>query len=595
MSSGILKLVDPRQSVDLSGDWRFWPERFIDPAVQPLPDSGRFERFSAPWTSYERGLPAQSFASYAVTITGLDPAVQYAFLFPGFSSATRYYVNGRELYSQGRPGISFEEEVPCWDAAVVSIADSGLTECTLVMHLSNFNDILPATGTAIVFGPYATLADRQDSSRLMMIIPFGAILAMGMYFISLFMFHRDEWASLYLGLLCMVFALRILCYDEFILRDILPAVSSIWQFKLGYLTFSLAPPLFMAFVRALYPDLTWRPAVYGITVISVGYALLNLFTAPLFFTSVLHYFQMFVGAAGIYLIGIILVAAFQKREGASLFLSGFIVFFLVVVRDILLANRYMEGLFLGHFGVLGIIFAMSLLLVRRFTGAFGALEKAATALEKTNQSLSRFVPNDFLKYLDKHSITEISLGDNVKRRMCVMFVHLGVDLPMMQIEKRINLLELLNETLLQINPLIQKYHGFIDKYLVEGVMVLFPEEGEPVIRCALEMQAALDHCNRKRKILDLPLIKFAAGIHRGELMLGTIGETERMDGTVISDVVNMACRLESFASAKDVPIIVTEVFLTDIPADAPFELISHGQVHLRGKERPIELYEVRRK
>lgn len=74
-------------------------------------------------------------------------------------------------------------------------------------------------------------------------------------------------------------------------------------------------------------------------------------------------------------------------------------------------------------------------------------------------------------------------------------------------------------------------------------------------------------------------------------MLGTIGEAERMDGTVISDVVNMASRLERYAVERGLSVLVSADAAARIGPESPCSLSSLGEVRLRGKERAVTVFE----
>jgi class 3 adenylate cyclase len=428
-----------------------------------------------------------------------------------------------------------------------------------------------------------------------MIIPFAAILAMGAYFIALYVFQHEENSCLWLGVLCINFALRILSYDEFMLQDIFPFFPTALMFRLGYLTFAIALAGFAGFFRAQYPDQANRKIIHTIIGVALVYSLCDLFTPIDFFTSLLVPFQVFSLISGLYVISILVRAVIHREQGSFLLLAGFFVFFLIIVHDMMIANRMIDGVFLSHYGILCIIAAMALFVVSRFTGAFNGVEAATDELAKINASLFRFVPNEFLNFLGKRSITEVFLGDNVLKDMCVMFVHLGMDIELTSADSRRNMLEMFNDTLRAVNPVIQKHHGFVDKYLAEGLMVLFPDDPQSAVRCAVEIRGIMDAYNAERKAKALPCISFAAGLHCGSLMLGTIGESERMDSTVISDVVNTASRLLRFALSKGATIIVSEM-LAGSPGFAEscgVSLLPHGEVMLKGRQQPIFVYEVR--
>ena len=66
---------------------------------------------------------------------------------------------------------------------------------------------------------------------------------------------------------------------------------------------------------------------------------------------------------------------------------------------------------------------------------------------------------------------------------------------------------------------------------------------------------ALGELNRKREANGDYPIEIGIGLNSGPLMLGIIGEEERLEGTVIGDVVNLAARLEALTKKYKVPVL----------------------------------------
>ena len=76
-------------------------------------------------------------------------------------------------------------------------------------------------------------------------------------------------------------------------------------------------------------------------------------------------------------------------------------------------------------------------------------------------------------------------------------------------------------------------------------MALFPGSADDALNASVQMLIELRNYNIGRVNAGYPPIKIGIGLNTGNLMLGTIGGKNRMDGTVISDSVNIASRLES--------------------------------------------------
>src|SRR5262249_56024872 len=86
---------------------------------------------------------------------------------------------------------------------------------------------------------------------------------------------------------------------------------------------------------------------------------------------------------------------------------------------------------------------------------------------------------------------------------------------------------------------IRNHNGLIDRYIGDAIMALFTN-ADDAVRAGLAMLETLAAFNAERRPAGQPPIGIGIGINSGSLMLGTIGEKQRMEGTVISDAVNPA-------------------------------------------------------
>ena len=207
-------------------------------------------------------------------------------------------------------------------------------------------------------------------------------------------------------------------------------------------------------------------------------------------------------------------------------------------------------------------------------------------------SLSRFVPKEFLAVLGRESILDVELGDAVDGEMTVLFSDIrSFTTRSAQMTPEENF-RFLNGYLRRVGPVIREHDGFIDKYIGDAVMALFTTGVEHAIRAAIRM-------NEEATIYSVELeagggepLRIGVGIHFGRMMLGTIGESRRMEGTVISDAVNTGARLESMSKAMGVRIIVSGEALGQLPDPAMFPHRYLGQHVMRGRSEATELYEV---
>ena len=111
---------------------------------------------------------------------------------------------------------------------------------------------------------------------------------------------------------------------------------------------------------------------------------------------------------------------------------------------------------------------------------------------------------------------------------------------------------LLNEYLGKMNDVVFAHGGTIDKYMGDGIMVIFGApvrlEAKDQVRraaaCAIAMQHAMSDLNARWTAEGLPEIKLRIGLHHGPVVVGNFGDARRSDYTAIGPTVNLASRIE---------------------------------------------------
>ena len=222
-------------------------------------------------------------------------------------------------------------------------------------------------------------------------------------------------------------------------------------------------------------------------------------------------------------------------------------------------------------------------------------EELATAnqrLEHIIEANSRFVPEEFLHNLGRESIEEVELGDQVEREMTVVFTDIR---GFTQISENFNpqeTFDFLNTYLGGIVPLIEKHGGFIDKFIGDSVMSLFPGSIDHAIKALMEFEEFRIEFNATlKKEHGMDPVQIGSGVHTGSMILGTIGHDNRLETTVISDAVNTAARVEGLTKFYDAPIIVTEASIAKLEHKEDFHYRFLDKVKVKGKSETLSVYE----
>ena len=213
-------------------------------------------------------------------------------------------------------------------------------------------------------------------------------------------------------------------------------------------------------------------------------------------------------------------------------------------------------------------------------------------IETINTSYERFVPKEFLTLLNKDTITDVNIGDSTSLKMGVLFSDMRNFTGMsekMSPEENFNFL---NRYLEFMTPAIKKHNGFIDKYIGDAVMALFPTSAEDAVLAAIEMNKQLAAYNSEEPVSGQDPVNMGVGIHIGQLVLGTIGRENRMETTVISDTVNASARLESLNKTYKTNILISGAVKDELSPDIQkyCRLIDRTQV--KGKVEFLDVYEV---
>jgi two-component system sensor histidine kinase ChiS len=212
-------------------------------------------------------------------------------------------------------------------------------------------------------------------------------------------------------------------------------------------------------------------------------------------------------------------------------------------------------------------------------------------IELYSNASSKFVPREFLRHLGRETITDVRLGDHVARNMTVFFSDIRDFTTLSEGMTPKDNFEFLNSYLKRATPIIRTNNGFIDKYIGDAIMALFPDEPGDALKAAVELQRELVSYNKGRKQAGYEPIRIGIGLHRGELILGTIGEEERMQTTVIADAVNVASRIEGLTKVFGVSLLVSRSVVDKLPPNHTFHLRHLGAVKAKGKTRSVDIYE----
>ena len=211
------------------------------------------------------------------------------------------------------------------------------------------------------------------------------------------------------------------------------------------------------------------------------------------------------------------------------------------------------------------------------------------------KSFGRYVPKSLVQRL----IQEKRVGAGTEERdLTVMFTDIADFTTICEGMSTQQVADFINHHLTLVVGCIEREGGTVDKYIGDAVMAFWgaPDhiEDAPARACraALAIQDTIRADNRARIANGKLPVHMRIGIHRGPLIVGDIGAPERINYTVVGDVVNAAQRLESLGKEIDpeAEIIILASTETVIDSGLQDKATHQGAYTVKGKEMPLDVY-----
>lgn len=208
-------------------------------------------------------------------------------------------------------------------------------------------------------------------------------------------------------------------------------------------------------------------------------------------------------------------------------------------------------------------------------------------MQKLNEKYFKFVPQKFFDLLGKENILEVELGDQIQQSMAIVYMNLRDFFKTSAEMSPEESLSYINEAYRIFGKSITDGEGTIGAFRDSGQVGIFESLDQALI-------AAISATEQIRKENGLKGTKMKSGIcvHEGSILIGVVGEENRMSTAVMSDQVNHAVTLEAFADATDIGVVLSQDAYDNLEDPEGFEMRFLGHVRLKGQDNPVGIYDV---
>lgn len=205
--------------------------------------------------------------------------------------------------------------------------------------------------------------------------------------------------------------------------------------------------------------------------------------------------------------------------------------------------------------------------------------------------LSRYVSETVADEVLEHGL---GYGAGQRRRVSILFSDIRGFTRMSEGMPPEEVVALLNAYFSRMVQAVHAHDGMLDKYIGDGMMVVF---GAPIVRedhalqavqAALRMRSELVALNAELVPMGYAPLQIGIGIHTGECVIGSIGCEQRLDYTAIGDTVNTASRIESLTKDHGVDILISAETYADLMGEVAVRPLPG--VAIRGKTATLDLF-----
>jgi adenylate cyclase len=208
------------------------------------------------------------------------------------------------------------------------------------------------------------------------------------------------------------------------------------------------------------------------------------------------------------------------------------------------------------------------------------------------QTFGRYTSDDIVQVL-LDMPEGLKLGGE-KRQLTILMTDLRGFTAMVERLEPTAVVALLNNYLSAMIEIIQENGGTIDEIIGDAILVLFgapvsmPDAARRAVRCALQMQQAMQEVNRHNAEMGWPEIGMGIGLHTGEAVVGNLGSIKRSKYGVVGQPVNLTARIESYTIGGQILVSPTLIEAAGIGLVLGEEI----KVEAKGMREPLDCREL---
>ncbi|WP_281883713.1 cell wall metabolism sensor histidine kinase WalK [Paenibacillus sp. YYML68] len=384
---------DRKHSLRLNGEWLFyWKQLWVPEVLQLEPEVERAVRYvelPSDWNGLNgpQDIPGRGYGTYRLTIKIAPDVDTLTLKMPYVRTAYKLWVNGELAAAVGEVG-AFGNSKPHYSSKVIVVKPQFGT-LDLIIQASNSHHRSGGMWDTPVLGSPERMQSELQLNLSIETIVVGGLLILGIHHLSLYAFRRKEKESVYFGIFCVLMGIRSLFLGESVIYYWFPGISWYVSNVLEYICYFIAVPSCLMFLYLVYPHEMKRWPVLVMSWLSVLSTLAVLLLSPPWFTYGMLLYEWAVKVAAVYVVAMMMVAHWRRREGTIFVLFGVGAYLTTLAAEMLYENDRLYAGGITFIGFLIGVLSVSFIVGSRFSKAITTVESLSRQMKELNAGLEQ--------------------------------------------------------------------------------------------------------------------------------------------------------------------------------------------------------------
>ncbi len=342
-------------------------------------------------------IPQHGYATYRIFVK-LDYNKALNIKLDGVSTAYTVWIDGELLGNVGQVGSSKATSKPMYRIGNYliepnkNLATGETRTIEIIIQISNYHHTNSGLWDTIDIGSYESSLRLKTRTDFYNSLTLGILLIMALYHFSLYFLRRNDYSTLFFGLVSILMFIRGFTTDDRLILELFPNTSFFVLIRLEYLSVYTNIAFIAYFFYHLFNKEANKRFVQLAGVFAVLMSGIIIFAPVKIFTSFRDVYSLFALIVGFYVTFIVLIKAMiHKRHGSVIAFVGMFVFFGTGIFDVIKVVLVLPLPYIAQYGLVFYILSQSFILSQRFSISFIENKKLTETMDYQNKNLEKIV------------------------------------------------------------------------------------------------------------------------------------------------------------------------------------------------------------